>query len=527
MILLSIFLLVIVILQVGAVFYYIMSETVEQQIGKRALNVAITVANIPEIKEAFKQTEPWTVIQPIAERIRIETGAEFVVVGNEHGVRYSHPIPERIGKEMVGGDNRRALLNGESYISTAVGSLGPSIRGKVPIFDEEGKIIGLVSVGFLLEDVARTIDTYENQILLIALSGLVVGIIGSIYLSRDLKKSIFGLEPEEISALYKERNAVIHSVREGIMVLNEKGEISLVNEAAYEIFGIEEHEPIIGMHVLDLMPNTTLLDVLHTGEEQYDLETEFRGKAIIVNRVPIKEQDRVIGVVSSFRLKSEMERLNQELNQTKKYTEALRAQTHEFNNLLYTISGLLQLKAYDEALELIQKEASVHQNFINLIMNNVPDYRLAGIIVGFYNRARELKIEFIIDGESSLEVIPEHIEVNHLVSILGNLITNSFEAVSNITGTKRVKLFFTDIGEDIIFEIEDSGPGIPEHLVEQIFKRGFSTKNGLENRGLGLAKVKDLIHELDGQIGLEKGELGGALFSVSIPKVRRKYSGAN
>ncbi|PRX40231.1 single cache domain-containing protein [Planifilum fimeticola] len=130
----------------GFLFYGILVSAVEEQIGKRALSLAKTVAADPELREAFSREEPWRQIQPIAERARINSGAEFVVVGNEHGVRYSHPIPERIGKEMVGGDNGPVLLQGKSFISRAVGSLGPSLRGKTPVFDDEGRVIGIVSV---------------------------------------------------------------------------------------------------------------------------------------------------------------------------------------------------------------------------------------------------------------------------------------------------------------------------------------------------------------------------------------------
>jgi two-component system CitB family sensor kinase len=522
MILFIVFLILLVVIQSAALFYYMMSETVEQQIGKRALHVATTVANIPQIQEAFKKEKPWLIIQPIVEEIRKTTDAEFIVVGNEHGVRYSHPLPSRIGKEMVGGDNARALLRGESYVSKAVGSLGPSLRGKVPIFNEHGKVIGIVSVGFLLEDVEEIIELYGYRILLIALSGLVVGTIGSIYLARDIRKSIFGLEPEEISALYKERNAVIQSVREGIIVVDKRGNISLLNEAAYDILSISRHEVIVGRHVSDVMPQSTILEVLKSGEEQLDRETEFRGKKVIVNRLPVIEGDQVIGVVSSFRLKSEIDGLMEELTQSQKYTEALRAQTHEFNNLLYTISGLIQLQAYDEVVELIRKEAITHQDFINFIIKKVDDHRLAGILVGFYNRSRELKVQFMIDPDSALQQIPAHIEINHLVSILGNMITNGFEAVlQNKEKEKVVKLFFTDIGDDLIIEIEDTGPGIDDSLFPHIFKKGYSTKQG-EDRGFGLARVKELVNELNGEISLEKGDLGGALFIVAIPKERSR-----
>lgn len=519
--LLIVFLVLLIVLQISFLFYFILTDTVEGQIGKRALHVATTVANMPEIRSAFNSEKPWVVIQPIVEKVRIEIGAEYIVVGNKQGVRYSHPIPERIGKEMVGGDNTMALVYGQSYVSKAVGSLGPSLRGKVPIWDEKGEIVGVVSVGFLMEDIKEMAGTQALRILWIAVSGIALGILGSIYLAGSIKKTMFGLEPEEISSLYQQRDAVIQSVREGIMVVNKRGEIVLVNQAAYEILSLSEGKEVIGQPVMDVIPNTSMLEVLQNGEQQLDRQMVLSGKDIIANRLPVLSGDSVIGVVSSFRLKSEMDQLSEELSQIKRYTEALRAQTHEYNNLLYTLSGLIQLESYQEALELIHKETAIHQDFVQFVMQKLKDPTLGGILLGFYNRAKELKVEFILDRDSSLRILPEHMESNNLVYIIGNLITNAFEAVqNNDPHNKKVRLFVTDIGDDLLIEVEDSGLGVSDELLPLLFQRGFTTKAG-EKRGYGLAKIKELVDELGGDIAIEEGDLGGALFIVAIPKERK------
>lgn len=510
----------IIVIQTSILFYFTLSETIEKQLGKRAVHVAETVANTPEIIDAFQTEKPWLIIQPIVERIRFVTDAEFIVVGNLQGVRYSHPIPERIGKEMVGGDNKRALVYGETYTSKAVGSLGPSLRGKTPIRDASGNIIGIVSVGFLLDDIDLLVHSYGVPILWIALSAIFIGTLGSLLLSKNIKRILFNLEPEEISALYKERNAVLQSVREGIIVANKEGRIALVNHAAFDILSLQPGEQVIGRHVLEVVPNSSMLAVLQSGEEQLDRQMDLRGKTIIVNRLPVKDGDEVIGVVSSFRLKSEIDQLTEELSQVKRYTEALRAQTHEYNNFLYALSGLLQLESYNEALELIHKETESHQDFVQLIMRKFKDPWLGGILLGFYNRAKELKIQFQVDRDSSLQAIPSHIDQSHLVSILGNLITNAFESVEkNEEENKIVRFFVTDLGDDVVFEIEDSGLGIHDKYIPHIFQKGFTTKLG-EKRGYGLAKVEELTQELNGSLALEKGQWGGALFILVLPKQR-------
>ncbi|MBM6617075.1 ATP-binding protein [Bacillus suaedaesalsae] len=506
-----------IVLLTSILFYYILASTIEQQLGKRALHVAETIAKMPEITEAFDDKEPWKIIQPIAERIRIETNAEYIVIGNKEGIRYSHPLQDRLGKKMVGGDNEQALVHGKSYVSKATGSLGPSLRGKVPVFNEEGAIIGVVSVGFMMDDIHSIITDYGMPIFPIAGLGLIVGLIGSVILARNIKKLLLGLEPKEISSLYTERNAVIQSVREGIMVVNQKGHIVIANQAAFEILSIKEDQSIIGKRVTDIVPNTTMLDVLETGEQQFDRQLIIDNKVVVANRLPVKVGEKVIGVVSSFRLKSDIELLTEELSQVKRYTEALRAQTHEYNNLLYTLSGLIQLESYNEALVLIHKETVSHQQLVQFMMHRLKNPWLGGILLGFHNRAKELKIDFEIDKDSNLSKLDYNIESNYLVSILGNLITNAFEAVEKLPNEeKKVRVYISDVGEQLLFEVEDSGKGIDDEIVSEIFRKGFSTKDG-EDRGFGLDKVKSLLEERNGYITVENGDLGGALFVVSIP----------
>ncbi|PJH69410.1 sensor histidine kinase, partial [Salmonella enterica subsp. enterica serovar Typhimurium] len=99
-------------------------------------------------------------------------------------VRYSHPIPERIGQKMVGGDNDRALVEGEYYISRAEGSLGPSLRGKSPVFNQDGHIIGIVSVGFLVEDIQERIFRNVIDVAFKSIIVFLIAIVGSVLLSR-------------------------------------------------------------------------------------------------------------------------------------------------------------------------------------------------------------------------------------------------------------------------------------------------------------------------------------------------------
>ncbi|WP_430640780.1 ATP-binding protein [Brevibacillus agri] len=515
--------IILIISSVGAVFSSIVASSIEEQIGKKALSVAKIVAHDPELRGAFQSSSPSALIQPIAENVRLQTGAEFVVVGNREGIRYAHPLPDRIGKSMVGGDNEPGLTHGQSYISKAIGSMGPSLRGKVPIRDDNGAVVGIVSVGFLLEDIEEAIGDYQKKVLLITLIALVCGIAFAIGLSRYLKRLTLGLEPEEIAALYVERNAVLESVREGIVAIDRNSEITMMNKAAIRILELPE-EDIHRKHILDVLPDSRMPEVLKTGEQQLDRETITSGKEIIVNRLPIKLGDKVVGVVSSFRPKSEIDKLASELSQVRRYADVLRAQTHEFHNLLYTISGLLQLGSVQEAIELITSETSAQEELILFVARRIPDPMIGALLLGMHNRAKELKVQFVIDQDSHLEALPAHINRQQVIVLLGNLLQNALEAVNDAAvSQKRVDIYLADTEEELLFEIADSGPGVPDAWRETIFEDGFSTKAG-EERGLGLAKVRGIIEEMGGYIVVGKSDYGGALFTVSLPREGRTGS---
>ncbi|MFJ7973140.1 ATP-binding protein [Psychrobacillus sp. NPDC096389] len=502
----------------GISFYFIISHAIEGQIGERALSIAVTTAERPDIIAGFGSENPSDVLQSIAMSIQSRTGAEYVVIGDKEGIRYAHPVVERIGKKMVGDDNEQALLYGKSYISEATGTLGTALRGKAPVVDENGDIIGIISVGFLKEDMTTIFIRYVDNIAYIVVIAILLGILGSSILARNIKKELFNLEPAEIANLFTERNALIESVREGIIMVDAKGAITMANLAAHEILSLPAETELVGRNIWEVIPNTYLPQVLESGEEHLDRSMEIRGKKVIVNRIPIRVGEKIIGAVSSFRSQSDIDRLAEELSQVKQYTEALRAQTHEYNNFLYTISGLIQLNSYDEAIELIHVETAEHQSLIQFMTKRLQDPFLGGIVIGLLNRAKELKVRFILDDDSYLEKLPKHLQKHLLVSIIGNLVTNAFEAVEKLVEERRiVRILIVDNGGEIIIEVEDSGAGIPVEVLDVVWQKKVSTKND-ENRGFGLAKVKENVNDLGGTIALEKGDLGGALFIVSIPK---------
>ncbi|WP_121614693.1 ATP-binding protein [Virgibacillus halodenitrificans] len=509
-------LILFIIIAVTAINGFLESKEVEEQMGERALQAARTISFMPSVRNALQGQQPEIIVQSIADEVKKFTGAEFVVVGNSESIRVAHPDLQKIGRKMVGGDNDKALIEGKYYISKAVGSLGPSLRGKAPVFNDAGDIIGIVSVGFLVKDIKSTIASK-----LLTLSGissivLLIGVFGGILLAKDIRNDTLGLEPHQISSLYRDREAILSSVKEGIVAIDEQGRINLLNDSARKLLDLQGD--LLNKKIEEVFPNTKMYEVLSTGQVMIDEEMVFNHRPVIVNRIPIYENKRVVGVVSSFRDKTELNEMINTLSEVKKYSEDLRAQTHEYTNKLYVLSGLLQLGHYDEAIELIQTESQMNVTKNRILLQQIRDRTVQAILLGKLGKASEKKIDLIIDDESYLETLPVQLSVSKLITILGNLIDNAFEAVE-ATLEKKVTFFTTDAGEDIIFEIADSGTGIRENMLHTIFDQGFTTKTK-EDRGYGLYIVKKTITELDGQIEVLNQKNGGAIFTVFIPKQR-------
>ncbi|WP_253443678.1 ATP-binding protein [Halomonas sp. Y3] len=510
----------------GAYLNHRKAEIISDQMGQRALAVAQSVAAIPELVAAFDEPDPSVTIQPIAERIRRDTGARYVVVGNAEGIRYSHPLPDRIGLPMVGGDNDRALIGGESYVSEAEGSLGEAMRGKTPVFDAEGNIIGIVSVGFMLDRVALDVGRHTSLGWWLVAAMIALGFAGAYGLSHHLKRVILGLEPHEIARLAMEKEAILQSIHEGILAVNREGEITLVNQQARRFLGLPEAREVLGRPIQELVPNSRLLEVLERGERQFDQQMWLGDHPVVVNRVPVRHAGEIEGAVATFRSRREIVELSDALTAASRDVDMLRAQAHEFSNKLYTLSGLLQLDRIQEALALIHQESERAQAQMSFLMGHVADPVISGTLLGKLTRAREIGVVLEIDDQSSFSLPMTAAGQEVLMTVLGNLIDNACDAARQGAGPDgngargelpRVRLFFTDLGEQLLIEVEDNGPGVPSEQVAHIFEEGYSTKPG-RHRGIGLALVARLCAEHGGAITLEESELGGACFTVVLDR---------
>jgi len=506
---------------IGGFAGYYLSDSLYDEIGQRALMVAKTVAATPAVTRGVLARDT-VALNQLTQRLARTNNALFIVIGDHDAIRLAHPDPKRIGLSMGDDDGdygRRALVEGEAYVARAMGSLGESMRGKAPVIvPATGEIIGIVSVGYSLEQVEATILRYNFVLYGVVGLMLLMTVISSIMIADRFKRAIFGLEPEEIARLFREREATLQSVREGIIAVNRDGVITTANRAAHEMLELPAEARLAGQPILDVLPESSLLSVLESGQPDFDREIWLRGRQMVVNRLPVRQGDTIVGVVASFRLRDELDQISRQLTRIQQYADTLRSQTHEYSNKLHTIAGLIQIGANEEALSLIGSEVNDHQALIHLLLEAVPDPVIAGLLLGKYNRAREMGLRLDIDPDSQMADLPASLPRDQLVSVLGNLIDNALDATRLHTGAGgRVQLSMTDLGQDLIFELDDQGPGIPETERQRIFEKGVSTKEG-DARGYGLHLVHRFISHWGGSVTVEDLPEGGSRFTLYLPK---------
>ncbi|BAF59530.1 MAG: sensor histidine kinase [Syntrophothermus sp.] len=498
------------------------SVTLEKELGMRAMAIARTLAQFEEIQKNVGRPGGEVFIQPLAERTRLATGVEYIVIVDMEGRRYSHPVEDRIGKKFNDPDLGPALANNE-YISSAEGVLGPSVRAFVPIKVDEGtRQVGVVIVGILTPTIGSILRTIQIQLYYSLGIGLAVGLLGSLYLARKIKSAMFSLEPEEIARLLEEREAAFQAMSEGIIAIDTEGRITIANNEAGRIIG-KNREEIVGRHIKEVIPNTRLPEVLHTGIAHINTEMFLNDTMVLVRRVPIRFKGEIIGAVSTFQDKTEVNKLAEELTGVKAFVEALRVQNHEHMNKLHTIAGLIQLGKYQHALDYIFNLTEEQQELTRLLSKNIFDHSIAGLILGKYNRAKELRVEMEIDRNTFLKELPPSLETGGLVIIIGNLIENALDAVRRQQPDRRRVYFgLFDKPGSLEMIVRDSGPGIPEDARDKIFDQGFTTK-GAANRGLGLYLVKRYVDLAQGSISLKCPDGGGTEFNIRIPKASNNY----
>lgn len=484
---------------------YYLNESIVDEMGDKALTSAYLIAERPDVMSAFSMEEPSSILQPIAEDIRQQIGATFVVIGNEQGIRYTHPDTGKIGLSMVGGDNDSALINKESIVSVTTGSMGESIRGKVPVV-VDGNVIGIVSVGFLTKDIQKTIDTAFFGWLQITFLLAIFGIVCAVLLSLYVKEQLLGMQPAQIAKLYSAHHTILEQSTDGIILTTLNNDVVICNSRAKEL--ISSLTDGISLH-------TVLPEQLFKEQVIRALEIPLQQQEIIISKTPLKHVKQ-LGYIYILRAKLEYETVINELTLVKQQARMQRAKTHEFSNKLHVILGLIKQSHIEEAMAYITQEQQDTTKQQQALATQ-PSILLQALLEGKISEAKERGITITIETQDVLADYADE-EVDVLLTALGNVLQNAIEELQNLTITdKKIKLFIHQYRHELIIEVHDNGPGVDANKVKDIFTLGYTSKDGYD-RGYGLAISEQALEKVGGSLLIEESDIGGACFLIILQR---------
>jgi two-component system CitB family sensor kinase len=494
----------------GAVVAYLDSAgRTKESTSEEVVSVALTIADSPAVVDAVEAASPSAVLQPFAERVRRDTGVDFITIMDTEGRRFTHPNPERIGEKFLGHIDE--ALAGHVFTETYTGTLGPSVRAVVPIRDGQ-QIVGLVSVGITLDAIAGQVGDRVLPLVLVALATLLVGMTGTYLVSRRLSRQTHGLGPAELGRRLEYHEAILHTVREGLLLVDQTGRVTLCNDGARELLDLDgevEGKPLteLGLPpemVASMAPDRTTRDEIHLTER----------RVLVVNCAPVRSGDRAHGTVVTLRDHTDLQALTGELDSIRGFAESLRSQAHEAANRLHTVVSLVELGRNAEAVEFATAELALAQQLTDRVVDAVSEPVLAALLLGKAAEANERGAELVITDETEIDdaVLGGTLGPRDVVTILGNLIDNALDAA--IEGGEAPRVFVTARAEAgaLLLRVEDTGHGLAAG--EVAFDRGWSTK--ADGRGLGLALVRQAVRRGRGTIVVSRGERG-AVFTVRLP----------
>ncbi|MEV0183586.1 sensor histidine kinase [Streptomyces sp. NPDC050625] len=488
-----------------------LSKQLDNEAMRRALAIAQTTAQEPQVAADLQNTPPTAdgPVQREAERIRRATHAEYIVVMDLRGIRWSHTNPRQIGLKVS--TSPEEALAGNQVMEIDTGTLGRSARGKVPLYDADHRIVGAVSVGIAYDSVRARLISAIPGLLAYAGGALAVGALAAWLISRRVQRQTRDLAFSDISALLAEREAMLHGIREGVVALDRTGRIRLLNDEARRLLGIGDEA--VGRTPDEALGAGRTTDVLAGRVTGTDLLTVRGQRVLVANRMPTDDG----GAVATLRDRTELEQLGRELDSTRGLIDALRAQDHEHANRMHTLLGLLELEMYDDAVEFVGEVVGAHRVTAEQVTEKIQDPLLAALLVGKATVAAERGVALWVSDRTRL---PDRlIDPRGLVTVVGNLVDNALDAVAG-TPHARVEVELRTEGRTAVLRVCDTGPGIPAEQREVVFTEGWSTKEPPAHgkRGIGLSLVRRLAERQGGSATVSEADGGGAEFTVVLPE---------
>ena len=475
---------------------------------QRAVAVALTVADSPTVRAALRSADPTATLQPWTEEVRRDTDTDFVVVMGLDRTRYTHPDPAQIGRKFVG--DLGGAPDGEVFTQQYTGTLGPSVRSVVPV-EDDGRVVALVSVGITVSDINRGLQRDVSIVVLCGIFVLLAGMAGAWLLSRRLHRLTHGMGEQELARMYEYYSAVLHSVREGLLLLDGEGRVQLVNDEARRLLALPDD--VVGTRIEDLGLAPALVAAARGRPAPSHDRYRPGARVLVVSSAPAQWDGRDVGAVDTPRDHTELRSVTGELEVVRRLTESLRSQNHESANRLHTVVSLIEMGRTEEAVAFATDELQVAQLLTDQVVGAVDDPVVAALLLGKSAEAAERGVELRIVGElpSGTGIAPRD-----LVTVLGNLVDNALDAVAE-ADPRVVEVRLSGDERSVEVRVGDSGPGLDAEASARVLDRGWTTKaEPGTGRGLGLALVGQVARRHDGEVVVARSPLGGAEFTVTL-----------
>jgi sensor histidine kinase regulating citrate/malate metabolism len=505
----------VIVVTATAVAYVSAQRTAEREAEVQVRGIVAALARSPLVVDAVTGPRATEVLQPYVERVRHDTGTSFITVFAPDRTRFTHPNPAQIGGKFIG--TIGPALEGRTFTETYTGTLGPSVRATGPVVDAEGEVVGLVSAGITLDAIGADFAQSLPGVLGTGLVTLAAGTAGSWLISRRLRRQTRGLGAPALARMVDYHQAVLHAVREGLLLVDGERRVQLANDEARRLLALDG-DPT-GRHVRELGLSAELTDLLLDQDQRIDDVQVSGGRVLVVNQSPAESSGQAEGVVVTLRDHTELQALTGELASLRAFAESLRAQAHEAANRLHTTVSLIELGREQDAVDFATAELASAQRLTDRVVDAVETPVLAALLLGKSATAHERGVRLDIDPGTA--VGETGIPSGELVTIVGNLLDNAVDAALAGDPPREVQFAAWVDRDRLEIRVEDSGPGVPEEQLPHLFERGWTTKQGDgatptgSGWGLGLALVDQAVRRNGGVITVDPGP--GARFCVSLP----------
>ena len=481
-------------------------------------NIAEAIANSPMLTDkGSTDIESQKILSEYLDTLK-ETldDIDVISVVDKNGIRMYHSNHALIGTQYDG-NLPNFKSNTDSYYATDEnGPSGSQRRAYAAVYTEDGEYVGVVMAIMLM----KNIRTETAQMLLIFLIITVVAVLIELIIADNLsgtvKKSLMGYEPDVFTAMYKMRDNILETLAEGILAFDSNGIIQFSNESAFDMLNVSPTDNLIGQSV-DSLGDEILSYTIKNGDK--DRNIKLAKADILLDRVPIKEDGHIVGTIAILHNRAEYTKLMEELSGTQYLVDSMRANNHDFTNKLHVVLGLIQMEMYDEACSYIQNITMVQRENISKIMNAVGEPAVAALLIGKIARASELNITFVLREGCYYSSSDMNLPSEMLVTVIGNLLDNAFDAMNANSDYKAPKELTFGIYSKpgaMLITVDDTGSGIKPEDLDHIFENGYSTKG--KDRGSGLYQVKSMVTNFGGKITVESQYGVGSSFLVSFTK---------